>query len=187
MALEYVNPGDKATASKINEIIDAINDILTEMITVKDSGFIQNDFTTDEANILKAYTERRGIMATIKLEKEKYNRDAYDISYEFQGYDIKSDQYLIEVKAFKDATYKPLQLTKNEYETMNKEENYEIYVIEEAWDQIPKINIITNPKEIPFTKQNRDILQTKLTQEEYYECNEERWRNKTEKTEFIKL
>ena len=175
----YYNPGPKRELRPtFEELIKGIKIDKTTEVTPS---------TTDEANILKAYTERRGIMATIKLEKEKYNREAYDISYEFQGYDIKSDQYLIEVKAFKDATYKPLQLTKNEYETMNKEENYEIYVIEEAWDQIPKINIIKNPKEIPFTKQNRDILQTKLTQEEIYECNEEKWRNKTEKTEFIKL
>ena len=77
MTLEHVNPGDKATASKINEIIDAINNILAEMITVKDSGFTQNDFTTDEANIndgdydTYAYTTTNPAIAKYDLGEPK--------------------------------------------------------------------------------------------------------------------
>jgi len=141
----------------------------------------------DEAGILRAYTERRGVMAVLKLEKEKHCREAFDVSYEFFGYDVKSEPHLIEVKAFKDSAFKPLQLTENEHETMNKEENYHIYVVEDAWDDIPKIHIINDPKKIPFTKQSKDILQTKITPQEYFECEEDKWRNNVTKSDFIKL
>lgn len=57
----------------------------------------------DEANILRAYTERRGVIAALKLEREKHKREAFDVSYEFQGYDVKAEPKLIEVKAFRDS------------------------------------------------------------------------------------
>lgn len=54
------------------------------------------------------------------MEKEKHQREAYDVSYEFQGYDIEAEPILIEVKAFRDSSYKPIQLTQNEYQTLTK-------------------------------------------------------------------
>jgi len=176
---KYYNPGPKRELRPtFEELAKAIKaDKLTDI----------TPSATDEANIQKAYTERRGIMAVLKFQKEKQKREAFDVSYEFYGYDIKSELYPIEVKAFKDSAYKPLQLTRNEYETMNKEENYHIYIVEEAWDKIPKINIIPSPQKIPFTKQSRDILQTKIDQEEYYECNEDKWKSSVKYSDFIEL
>ncbi|MEM2614263.1 MAG: hypothetical protein QXO15_08600, partial [Nitrososphaerota archaeon] len=93
----------------------------------------------------------------------------------------------IEVKAFRDTSYKSIQLTENEYQTLINEENYQIYVVEEAWDKIPKINVIENPKEIHFIKQSKDIIETKISTQEYYECEEDKWRNKTTKIDHIEL
>ena len=135
-----------------------------------------NPSSIDEAGVLRAYTERRGIMATLKYERET-NRDALDLSYDFVGYDVESKPYLIEVKAFRDAINKNIQLTKNEYETMNREENYKIYIIEDAWSDFPKLNIIEDPKNLPFTKQIQDFFETKKSTEEYFECFEDRWRS----------
>ena len=70
---------------------------------------------------------------------------------------------------------------------MNKEENYHIYVVEEAWDKIPKINVIPDPQKIPFTKQSRDTLETKITQEEYYECTEDKWKSNVKHSEYVEL
>jgi hypothetical protein len=141
----------------------------------------------DESGILRAYTERRGIVAVLNLEREKYGREAHDLSYTFQGYDIKSGPILIEVKAFKNTSYKSIQLTQNEYQTLLKEENYHIYVVEEAWSDNPKINIINEPKEIHFTRQSENIIETRIATEEYYECEEEEWRRKVVKTDSVKL
>jgi len=176
---KYYNPGPKrelrptfeelAKGLQIEKLVDIVPSV------------------ADEASIQRAYTERRGIMAVLKLRKEKQKREAFDVSYEFLGYDVKSEPHLIEVKAFKDSAYKPLQLTQNEYETMNKEENYHIYVVEEAWDKIPKINVIPDPQKIPFTKQSRDTLETKITQEEYYECTEDKWKSNVKHSEYVEL
>ncbi|MDH5806583.1 MAG: DUF3883 domain-containing protein [Candidatus Verstraetearchaeota archaeon] len=108
------------------------------------------------------------MMAVLKLEKEKHQREAFDVSYEFQGYDIKAEPILIEVKAFRDSSHKSIQLTQNKYQTLNKEENYHIYIVEEAWDNIPKINIINEPRKILFTKQSKDTIETRITSQEYY-------------------
>jgi len=132
----------------------------------------------DEAGILRAYTERRGVMATIKLERNMKGRDAFDLSYDFQGYDVKSGPELIEVKAFRDSAYKAIELTKNEYETMNREENYRIYVVEDAWDDIPKVSIIADPRTLLFIRLDRTIFETRTTSEEYFECSEDKWRGR---------
>ncbi|HKZ93756.1 MAG TPA: hypothetical protein VJ249_04140 [Candidatus Bathyarchaeia archaeon] len=70
---------------------------------------------------------------------------------------------------------------------MNKEENYHVYVVEEAWDNIPKINIINDPKKMPFTKQSRDVLETKMTPQEYFECEEDKWRDNVTNSDFVEL
>jgi len=145
-----------------------------------------NPSSADEAGILRAYTERRGVMATIKLERNK-GKEAFDQSYEFHGYDVKSDSYLIEVKAFKDSMYKAIQLTENEYETMNKEENYCIYVVEDAWDDIPKINMIYEPKRLLFVKQSRTMFETRASSEEYFDCSEDKWRSNVATSEVIQV
>jgi hypothetical protein len=176
---KFYNPGPKRELRPVFEELakgitpDKVTDIIPS--------------SNDEAGILRAYTERRGVMAVLKLEKEKHQREAYDVSYEFQGYDVKSEPTLIEVKAFRNSSYKPIQLTQNEYQTLNKEENYQIYVVEEAWDNIPKINIINEPKKILFTKQSKDIIETKITSEEYYECGEDKWRTRVSKTDYVEL
>jgi hypothetical protein len=143
--------------------------------------------SSDEAGILKAYTERRGIIAVLKFEKEKNKKEAFDVSYEFHGYDVKAEPNLIEVKSFKDSTYKPLQLTQNEYKVMCEKENYCIYVVEEAWDKVPKVNVIDEPDKIYFKKQVKDIIETKIASQEYFECEEDKWRSKVAKADFIEL
>jgi hypothetical protein len=134
--------------------------------------------SVDEAGILRAYTERRGVIAVLRLERERMGREPIDVSYDFVGYDVKSDPYLIEVKAFRDSINRAVQLTRNEYETMNKEDNYRIYVVEDAWDSIPKVNIIEDPRSLLFTLQSRTVLETKTASEEYFECSEDMWRSK---------
>jgi hypothetical protein len=59
--------------------------------------------------------------------------------------------------------------------------------VEEAWSDNPKINIINEPKEIHFTKQSENIIETRVATEEYYECGEEEWRRKIIKTDSVKL
>lgn len=142
----------------------------------------------DEAGILRAYTERRGIMATIMLEKNK-GKDPSDLSYESLGYDVRSDSYLIEVKAFKDSLYKVIRLTENEYKIMSKEENYCIYVVENAWSSTPRINIIYEPTRLLFVNQHRPIHELKLrtSSEEYYECEEDKWRGNVATTEEVRI
>ncbi|MGB9760436.1 MAG: protein NO VEIN domain-containing protein [Thermoproteota archaeon] len=143
--------------------------------------------SSDEAGILRAYTERRGVMAVLKFEKEKNKKEAFDVSYEFKGYDVKAEPYLIEVKSFRDSAYKSLQLTQNEYKVMCEEENYRIYVVEEAWDKVPRVSIIDEPNKIYFKKQVKDIIETRIASQEYFECEEDRWRNRVVKTDFIEL
>lgn len=46
---------------------------------------------------------------------------------------------------------------------------------------MPKINIINEPRKIFFTKQSKDIIQTQITSQEYYEYTEDKWRNKVAK------
>ncbi|MBC7113793.1 MAG: DUF3883 domain-containing protein, partial [Candidatus Methanomethyliales bacterium] len=176
---KFYNPGPKRDLRPVfEELAKAITP--DKLIDLTHSS-------NDEAGILRAYTERRGIMAVLKMEKEKHQREAHDVSYEFQGYDIKAESTLIEVKAFRNPSYKPIQLTQNEYQTLNKEENYNIYVVEEAWDNIPKISIINEPRKIFFTKQSKDVIQTQITSQEYYECAEDKWRNKVAKKDYIEI
>jgi len=167
---KYYNPGPKRDLKPtFDELSKAIRIDRVSEVPVNGG---------DEAGILRAYTERRGVIAALKLERERMGRDPVDVSYDFLGYDVKSDPYLVEVKAFKDSMNKVVQLTRNEYETMNKEENYCIYVVEDAWDNIPKVNVIQDPRGLIFALQSRTTLETKTTSEEYFECTEDRWRSK---------
>jgi len=176
---KYYKPGPK------RDLRPTFDELARGLVINKVSEIVPS--SSDEAGILRAYTERRGIISTIKFEMEKFGREAFDVSYDFVGYDVKSGEYLIEVKAFKDSVYKAIQLTKNEYETMNREENYRIYVVEDAWDNIPKINMIDNPASLLFVKRNKDVLETKIALEEYFECNENIWRAHVINSDFIKL
>ncbi|MER3469707.1 MAG: hypothetical protein C4314_07355 [Thermoflexus sp.] len=140
--------------------------------------------------MLRSYTERRGIVATIKFERENRGREAKDQSYEFRGYDVGSDPDIIEVKAFRDAAIeKAIELTKNEYETMSKEDNYRIYVIEESWDDIPKVNVISDPKTMRFNRHVKNVLKvvTSLSSEEYFVCDEAEWRGKISSSHNVNL
>lgn len=144
----------------------------------------------DEAGILRSYTERRGIVATIKFERENRGREAQDQSYEFRGYDVRSDPDIIEVKAFRDAAIeKAIELTKNEYETMSNKDNYRIYVIEESWDDIPKVNVISDPKTMRFNRHVKDVLKVEmsLSSEEYFVCDEAEWRGKISSSHNVNL
>ncbi len=175
---KFYNPGPKRDLRPVfEELVKGITPDKLSSVSPSSS---------DEAGILKAYTERRGIMAVLKLEKEKYQREAFDVSYEFRGYDVKSN-VPIEVKAFRNSSYKPIQLTQNEYQALSKEENYQIYVVEEAWDNIPKISIISEPRKLLFVKQSKDAIETRITSQEYFECGEDRWRSKVTKTDHVEL
>jgi len=134
----------------------------------------------DRAGILRAYTERRGILASEYVARNEYGAEPLDVSYEFLGYDIEAGHDRIEVKAFKDAIYKTIMLTKNEYEAMNKLESYRLFVVENAWDKNPKVNIIENARDLTLNKREKYITEITTQPETYYECDEERWRQKVD-------
>jgi hypothetical protein len=141
----------------------------------------------DEAGILRAYTERRGIVASEYIVREEYGIDAYDVSYEFRGYDIEAGDRKIEVKAFRDGLNKPIELTENEYAKMHEIEGYKIFIVEDSWDENPKVNIIEDPRGLILNKGERDRPQLKIETEAFYVCEENRWRGKVDKQRFGKV
>jgi hypothetical protein len=134
----------------------------------------------DLSGILRSSTERRGILASEHVVRDEYKIEPRDVSYEFRGYDIEAGDYKIEVKAFRDGPYKSIELTENEYKAMNELESYTLFVVEDAWDKNPKVNIIRNPRELTLNKKERNIPQIITKPEIYYECDEERWKQKVE-------
>jgi hypothetical protein len=135
----------------------------------------------DEAGIMRAYTERRGVVASQYVAKEEYGVDARDVSYEFKGYDVEAGDKKIEVKAFRDAGgLKTIVLTENEYEKMCEIEGYEIFVVEDAWDDKPRVNIINSKdlKDLKFDRKERSMRKQSFetTVEVLYECQEDEWR-----------
>ena len=132
---------------------------------------------TDDAGILRAYTERRGIMAVLAREGPR----ARDVSYEFLGYDVEVGHPLkyIEVKAFRDTGDKTVRLTEHEYEVMcsdDKGPDYWLYVVEEAWEEKPRVNMIREPRRLPFRKHDKQVLHISSGTETIYECGERDWR-----------
>lgn len=161
-------------ARDIMPVLDELIDSIKQYKTIKISYDPQ-----DKAGILKAYTERRGIVASQSLIRKEFALEPVDVSYEFKGYDIEAGNYKIEVKAFRDSIQKSIELTKNEYDTMMKEANYMLFIVENAWDDYPKVNVIKNPNELLFTKLIRDELHLMTRYEEYFECEENVWRPRT--------
>lgn len=134
----------------------------------------------DKAGILRAYTERRGVVASQYVAKEEYGVDARDVSYEFKGYDLEAGDRKIEVKSFKDTgTPKTIQLTRNEYEKMCEISGYEIFIVENVWDDCPRVNII-DPRNLRFDEKKREEEElrpeTVTVSESFYECQEYEWR-----------
>lgn len=160
-------------ARDITPILDELLNSIKQYKTIKISYDPQ-----DKAGILKAYTERRGIVASQYIIKKELALEPFDVSYEFKGYDIEAGNYKIEVKAFRDSIQKNIELTKNEYDTMRKESNYMLFIVENAWDDYPIISIIKNPNELLFNKLIRDELHLTTTYEEYFECEETVWRSR---------
>jgi hypothetical protein len=134
----------------------------------------------DSSWILRSYTERRGILASEHVARDEYKIEPRDVSYEFRGYDIEVGDYKIEVKAFRDGLYKPIELTENEFRAMNELESYRLFVVEDSWDKNPKVNIIGNPRELTLNKMERYVPQITTKTETYYECDEERWKQKVD-------
>jgi hypothetical protein len=141
----------------------------------------------DLSGILRSYTERRGILASEYVVSNEYGAEPRDVSYEFLGYDIEAGDNRIEVKAFRDGLYKPIELTENEYRTMNELESYWLFVVEDAWDKNPKVNIIGNPRELTLNKKERHIPQITTKPETYYECDEERWKQKVDTYKYGRI
>jgi hypothetical protein len=133
---------------------------------------------SDEAGILRAYTERRGIVAAEYVVRGEYGVNACDVSYEFKGYDIEAGENKIEVKAFRNGMHKTIELTENEHEKMREIEGYKIFVVEDAWDDNPRVNVIEDPKSLILNKRGRDKPRLTIETETYYECEEARWRKK---------
>jgi hypothetical protein len=129
---------------------------------------------------LRSYTERRGILASEHVARDEYKIEPRDVSYEFRGYDIEVGDYKIEVKAFRDGLYKPIELTENEYRAMNELESYRLFVVEDAWAKNPKVNIIGKPRELTLNKMERYVPQITTKTEIYYKCDEERWKQKVD-------
>jgi hypothetical protein len=136
---------------------------------------------------LRSYTERRGILASEHVARDEYKIEPRDVSYEFSGYDIEVGDYKIEVKAFRDGLYKPIELTENEFRAMNEIESYRLFVVEDSWDKNPKVNIIGNPRELILNKMERYIPQITTKTEIYYECDEERWKQKVDVYRYGKV
>jgi hypothetical protein len=140
---------------------------------------------SDEAGILRAYTERRGIVATENIVKEEYGVNARDVSYEFRGYDIEAGEKKIEVKAFRNGD-KTIELTENEYKKMY-EEGYEIFIVENAWNDNPKVNIIEDPKRLEPKGKERGKPKLAIETETYYEVKEDKWRKEVNKQKLGKV
>lgn len=176
---KYLKPGPKRNLSIIfDDLAKAIKP--NKLVTVKYSE-------EDNAGILKAYTERRGIVAAKKLIEKYYRLKPRDVSYQFKGYDLEAKDTKIEVKAFRDSLVKNIQITKHEYEVMLSEENYKLFIVENAWNNTPKVNVINNPRELDFNKKYKLIHQLTVCLEDYYECKENKWRPKISKTELIEI
>lgn len=54
-----------------------------------------------------------------------------------------------------------------------------MFMVQDTWDDAPKIKVIKNPDELPFIKLNRGRLYLTTDYEEYFECEETVWRPKT--------
>ena len=132
----------------------------------------------DRAGILRAYTERRGILAAKKILEAKYHTKPIDVSYQFKGYDLQAEEVKAEVKSFKDSLVKSIKMTRDEFETMMREKQYILLVVENAWDNNPKVNVIYDPKNMNFNKRQESTIRIAIDLEEYYECEENRWRSK---------
>ena len=136
----------------------------------------------DEAGILRSYTERRGVVASERFLEREYSiseRDIRDVSYEFVGYDIDAGGWKIEVKAFRDGLTKDVELTENEVKAMNEESEYRLFIVENSWDERPRINVVDDVKNLMLEKRERPITLVTIGNETYYICNEAVWREKT--------
>ena len=138
----------------------------------------------DKAGIFRSYTERRGVVASEKFLEKEYGlseRDIKDVSYEFMGYDIDAGEWKVEVKAFRDGLTKAIEFTENEVKVMNGENGYRLFIIEDSWDEHPKVNVVKDVKALALDRGERNVTQVSIGTEIYYICHENIWRARVSK------
>ena len=97
------------------------------------------------------------------------------------GYDIDAGEWKVEVKAFRDGLTKSIELTENEVKVMNEENGYRLFIIEDSWDEHPKVNVVKDVKALALDRGERNITQVSIGTEIYYICHENIWRARVSK------
>lgn len=70
---------------------------------------------------------------------------------------------------------------------MERERNYRLFIVEDAWDEYPRISIIEDPKKLNMRRMQREIQTVSKAMESCYECEEEEWRSKVSQKNTPKL
>jgi len=70
---------------------------------------------------------------------------------------------------------------------MLKNKNYKLFIVEQAWDNISKVNIIDDPRNLSLCDREKAIPQLVIASEKYYECDETKWRSKVSKIDFTEI
>jgi hypothetical protein len=152
------------------DFLTDVFDVLSSAVVSKKVKAIERNME-DRAEILRTYTERRGIIASMFVVKKLYGVEPRDVSYDFVGYDLDAGINKIEVKTFSGSIdeYVRFTITKNEYEKMKSVEGYRIFVVENAWSEHPQVNVINDPSGLIF-KEGRGDRPKKVVTKEFEEC-----------------
>lgn len=144
---------------------------------------LENVKYNNSSEILKAYTERRGVIASKHVAEHKYMVIPRDVSYEFVGYDVEAGENKIEVKAFR-GEGGCIELTEHEHDVMQKQEHYRIFIVENAWERKPIVNIIENPKGLDLGKHEKPKTRIETQFKLHYTCNKEEWEKRVNQKEY---
>ena len=160
--------------SILNELSRVIKPRLNNLENVKYNSL---------SEIIKAYTERRGVVASKHVAEHKYMVVPRDVSYEFVGYDIDAGENKIEVKAFR-GDGRRIELTEHEYDVMQKQEHYRIFIVENAWERKPIVNIIEDPKGLDLHPSEKPKARIETQFKPHYTCNKEEWEKRVNQKEY---
>jgi hypothetical protein len=164
------------------QLLPSMFEVLSEVIAPKKFETIEMDMD-DRAGILKAYTERRGVVASACVVRKLYGVEPNDVSYDFVGYDLDAGANKIEVKTFRGSIdeYSYLTLTRNECEKMKSVEGYRIFVVENAWGDNPQVKVISDPRRLKMIEDSEDRLTITTVPEAFYRCPD--WKDHVDKEE----
>ena len=171
----------KITLQRI-QLLPSVFEVLSEVIAPKKFKTVEMDMD-DRADIIKTYTERRGVVASACVVRKLYGVEPNDVSYDFVGYDLDAGANKIEVKTFRGSIdeYSHLTLTRNECEKMKSVEGYRIFVVENAWSDNPQVKVISDPKRLEIKEDSKDILTITTVPEMLYRCPD--WKDHVDKEE----